>query len=216
MTNVFINMAGRLVGQLTVIERVLIPKQSAHWLCQCICGNTKIVRGSDLRRGFVSSCGCMAGYHKPIHGYTATKIYWVWQGMLNRCRNKNNASYKNYGGRGISVCKRWQNPDGFPNFLHDMGEPPTHKHSIDRIDNDGNYSAENCRWATRHQQARNSRHMTIVTIDGVSRHLVDYLSEYRVSYRLYWERINRGWSQSEAIRTAPLPHGQRLARFVTG
>lgn len=161
----FVDLTGRRFGRLTVIRRVKHPqKWIVQWLCQCSCGKRTKVFGNNLRRGHTQSCGCLQQetmakhvrrHNKPRHGHcrngTSTLTYRVWSSMLERCRNSSHHAYDRYGGRGITVCRRWY---VFENFLGDMGKKPKGR-SIDRIDNDGNYTPNNCRWATLSQQNTN-------------------------------------------------------------
>lgn len=124
------------------------------WDCLCSCGNQTTVRGAHLRGSDCQSCGCLALEGKTLHGLSKTTEHVIWSGILQRCENKNNHGYRNYGGRGIKVCSRWKD---FENFYADMGRRPSSKHSIDRINNDGDYEPNNCRWATVSQQLANRR-----------------------------------------------------------
>lgn len=125
-----------------------------------------------------------------------TLLYRRWSDMRNRCNNINNTSYSNYGGRGITVCKRW---DSFENFKTDVGNPPTPQHTLDRINNDLGYSPENCRWATHVEQARNSRKNHILTVNGISQCLSRWGEQIGVSGITISKRLSRGWSPEEAV-----------------
>ena len=151
-----------------LIERV--GKVPGHWLvkCICTCGKEFIARENNIKTGHTKSCGCrrQINFNKPDWGKwnlrhnecsrgRRTSEYRAWANIKDRCCNAQNAQYRNYGGRGISICLRWKN--SFRYFLKDMGRKPSRKHSIDRINNNGNYGPKNCRWATQIQQIRNRR-----------------------------------------------------------
>lgn len=125
----------------------------------------------------------------------------VWCGIKQRCNNKKAASYPNYGGRGIRCAKRWQS---FENFLKDMGPRPSPAHSIDRIDNNGNYSKRNCRWATRKEQMLNRYCTLVVTYEGQTKTLEEWAAVTGISHKLIKDRLERGWSIRE---TLTLPKG---------
>lgn len=156
-------LTGKQFARLTVVSRAPNNhRPNARWLCHCVCGKETVVYGCDLVSGHTKSCGCLqperasetARVTSKKHGYFGTKVYGVWSSMITRCENSNCPEYKNYGGRGIKVCKRWRR--SFIAFLEDMGEPPSGL-TLDRTNNNGNYTPSNCRWATRFQQTHNRR-----------------------------------------------------------
>ena len=173
-----------------------------HWVCECSCGSVKSVLQSSLRSGKSTSCGC---YQKEAvsaanyrHGSHEFKEYKVWSGMKQRCYNTNEKCYKNYGGRGIVVCDRWLS--SFRNFLLDMGSRPNDTYSIERLDNDGDYSRSNCKWGTSVEQARNKRTNRKVTFNGSTMLLVEWSELFGIEITALWKRLNRSTSVDVAFR----------------
>jgi hypothetical protein len=184
-------------GRLTVIgPSAKVNRSGMHYQCRCECGTEKAVAGIHLRSGHTSSCGCHKG--RLTHGATRTTEYRIWANMRSRCSNPNlGAVSGNYIGRGISVCERWSS--SFVNFLADMGPRPSPRHTLDRIDNDGNYEPGNCRWATADVQRRNSRLAVYLEHDGRRLCITDWAAALGVSPNRIRSRLKRGKSVAEAL-----------------
>lgn len=203
-------------GRLTVIEQALPPehvkaKDSAYWLCRCDCGNTTVVIGSSLRDGNTTSCGCRqraaAIATMTKHGMYKSAEYQSWQGMKERCYNSANRAYPNYGARGIVVCDHWRN--SFAAFLEDMGCRPGPAYTLDRIDSNGSYCPENCRWATREQQQNNLRTNRVLTYNGKTQTLARWARELGIRRRTVSNRLSAGYSVDEALTIGKLPNSGR-------
>ena len=202
---------GKRFGKLVVIGYAgrQLPKPSSKqertfWWCRCDCGNVSKVVGNKLRRGSVVSCGCyknaMIGKASATHKRTGQPTHRSWVRMMSRCRNPRNNKFASYRGRGITVCKRWHS---FAAFLEDMGERPSTKHSIDRIDPNGNYEPGNCRWATSREQNRNRRDNRLFTLHGETLCLAEWAERIGSHGTTITDRLARGWSIELALTTPP-------------
>lgn len=175
----------------------VIDRDGVKWLCRCDCGTEKRVYKYDLLRGKSKNCGCVKwakiadrNRHSATHKKTNTPEFRAWVAMKSRCYDSNQEAFKNWGGRGITVCDRWR--ESFENFLEDMGPRPSPKHSIDRYpDNNGNYEPTNCRWATAKEQGRNRRDNHLVTFDGKTLTVVEWSEITGIPHRTLVERLKK-------------------------
>lgn len=201
---------GDRFGRLTVVEYCgierIFSKRQRMWKCKCDCGKTIYTTTGRLNYG-LKSCGCLS-VEKRVeaskvactkHGMTDSKEYHVWCGLRQRCYNSNNAKYKNYGARGIKVCERWLH--SFENFYADMGEMPNGC-SIDRIDVNGDYCPENCRWADDVTQCNNRQFNFKVTFNGITETLRYWSEKTGINKSALYLRIHRrGWDVEKALTT---------------
>ena len=175
-------------GRLTVLER-RVRNGRAAWLCRCDCGTVKEILAQGIKNGTTKACGCL--HQTPSrrsHGMSSTRTYTVWLGIVKRCTNRNEPAYPQYGGRGILVCRRWRR---FVNFLADMGEAPLGL-TLERTDNDGNYEPGNCRWASRGEQARNTRRTIRVTFAGETLCVKDWAARFGLKASTLYAARQRG------------------------
>lgn len=199
------NIIGRKFGKLTIIN--INSYNPVKCKCKCECGNIKIIRYSDLRSGKTVSCGCYAKEknkeNHTIHGKSNSRLFSIWANMISRCENKNIDTYKYYGKRGISVCYEWRN--SFQEF-YDWSISNGYKENLtlDRIDNNKNYSPDNCRWATIKEQSNNRRGNRILTYNGETRTLTQWAEIIGCRESMLRSRLNRGWSVEKAIETPKL------------
>ena len=185
---------GDKYGRLTAVKFIEIKKNGhQYWLFKCDCGNEKIICVNNVKRGNTKSCGCLYA----THGMYGTRAHTSWKSMKGRCLNKNYSDYKNYGGRGIKVCKEWLT---FENFFEDMGERPENK-SLDRIDNNKGYSKENCKWSTQKEQMNNTRRNHLLTYKGKTQNIKQWSEEVEINYSTLCSRISQfEWSISKAFQ----------------
>ena len=206
-----IDLTGKKFNRLTVIRRAYDKDKHPAWLCKCDCGNETVVLGTYLKNGKIKSCGCFRKEYlkekmnemnkslgKETHGQTESRLYNIWGGIKSRCGNKN---YEHYGKRGISVCDEWKN--SFISFRDwAMQNGYTENLTIDRIDVNGNYCPENCRWVTPKEQMSNTTRNIKVTINGITKCVAEWCEEYGILQTTVYQRVtNFGWNYHDAITT---------------
>lgn len=194
------DITGQKFDRLTVIKYLYTSKyHKAVWLCKCDCGNFYKANTGNLTSGNTKSCGCLVkeGNNKS-HGKTNTKLYNVWCAMKQRCYYENDKRYKNYGGRGIAVCSEWLN-DFMAFYKWSIDNGYRDNLTIDRIDVDGNYEPNNCRWITMKQQLRNTTRNRYYTINSVTMCLKDWCEKYNLNYMKVYNRLKRGWNIERAL-----------------
>lgn len=203
----FIDLSGMTFGKLTVIRRIteLTTKENGwktFWLCRCSCNGIElIIHGSDLVHRNKKDCGCEPKRTRNSnpnfkHGMSKTKIYRTWFNMKNRCYNPKVNRYLQYGGRGITVCDEWKN--SFIKFYEDMGDVPDNS-SLERIDVNGNYCKENCRWATNRDQSRNKTNNVFFEYMGKKMIMSDWAEYFFIDQKLFSLRRRQGWEFEEII-----------------
>lgn len=196
-----VNMVGKRYARLVGVSDAGPGKWGRKWLFACDCGKTTTTSGGLVRRGFVKSCGCA---QNRTHLCTKSPVFDVWRGMMRRCDVPTEIGYKNYGGRGISVCERWRD---VKLFIADM--QPTYRPglSIDRINNDGNYEPSNCRWTDMKTQRRNTRFNLWATILGVTKCASEWAEIAGLPRQRTSHRIRDGWDPILALVVPKLPTG---------
>jgi hypothetical protein len=197
------DLRGQKFGRLVAVEYL----GGSRWLCRCECGGEARCLTSNLVRENSRSCGCATREAHFKHGMSGTPVYKVWQAMRDRCDNRVNREYRNYGGRGIAVCERWQD---FSNFLSDMGSRPK-GFDIERKNNDGPYSPENCRWASRQLNLNNRRCNNRVEFRGQTKTVAEWAAETGMHEETLRRRILNGWPAERALtepvhRSNPSPY----------
>lgn len=186
-------------GHWTVITKIEnIKGKPTKWLCRCDCGTSKAVDSGSLRSGSTKSCGCIQSPGNFKHGLKDSLTYKSWSEAKSRCLNPSHSAYKDYGGRGITVCDRWL--ESFENFYEDMGDRPNNM-TIDRINNNLGYSKENCRWATWEEQANNRRNNRLIELNGKTQNLTQWIKELGISTSTVRSRLRIGWSIEKALTT---------------
>lgn len=200
-------IVGKKFGILTALRRVGSDKSKKNsvWLCRCDCGNYKELSLPNLKLS--TNCGCMTSEllrrSNTTHGKSNSRIYHIWNAMLQRCYNKNTINYERYGGRGIRVSKQWHK---FENFYNDMKNGYSDKLTLERIDNYGNYSPQNCCWVTYKKQANNTRRNKLITFRGETLNQTQMLKKYGINRGAFNTRIKNNWSLEKALTTPIRKH----------
>lgn len=189
----------------TVIEKAdSLDDRNTFWLCECNCENhtRKIIRHSSLTSGNSKSCGCLsseeASKRVSTHRMSGSRLHNIWKSMKERCYNSNHSQYKDYGGRGISICEEWKNDFmSFYNWATNNGYADNL--TIDRTNNNGNYCPENCKWSTRKEQGNNQRTNHLLTYNNKTQTISQWADEVGINVRTLRTRISRGWSVQDAL-----------------
>ena len=205
----FVDLTGQRFGRLTVVKYAGVNSSSrAMWECVCDCGGKKITSGKNLKSGWALSCGCLQretrannGKKNKTHGQKGTRLYNTWAHMKQRCENPKNDDYNNYGGRGICVCDEWQEFEPFYEWA--MSNGYNEKLTIDRIDVNGNYEPNNCRWADAYTQHNNTRTNTYVVYKGQRKTASQWSRELKISKCRLYRQLKNGKTLEEIINTPP-------------
>lgn len=202
-----LDLEGQRFGRLLVLRRNPRKSKNSSWDCQCDCGRLVRVERPNLTAGTTQSCGCLRRElninlqreRRTTHGNARRPIFIRWKAIISRTTNPKDKNYSRYGGRGINIDSRWLE---FDNFLQDMGDPPSLQHSIERIDNNGPYSKENCRWATRKEQCLNRRTNRRLTAFGRTQTISEWAEETGLHFNCIDKRLKRGWEPERAVTRA--------------
>lgn len=217
-------LTGQVFGRFTVLERAAKIGRGSAWLCQCSCPEKtiKTIRQSDLISGKVSSCGCLkrevVAALNTTHGASAqdsqTPEYVVWRGIIYRCTNPKARETALYMGKGITICDEWRSD--FNAFLRDMGLRPSPLHTCDRMDGSLGYFKDNCRWATRKEQANNRSSTIKITRNGITKSLKEWCEELNLSYGAVVARVYQHKWDTERALTTPIRKIDRREHLYAG
>lgn len=202
------DLTGMRFGRLTVVKKVEAyhrkdGKTESRYLCRCDCGTEKILQGRYLTGGDTKSCGCLRSEtqrkRRKTHGMTNTRIFHIWDGMINRCRN-DRKNTKHWHGKEIEVCTEWLGEHGFNNFYNwSIKNGYAENLTIDRIDVDGNYEPSNCRWVDYGIQNNNSANNVKIEYKGESKTIAEWAKEYGINYQTLYSRLKNGWGIDKAL-----------------
>ena len=201
------DLVGQKFGKLTVIKKdeiKTIKGKYTYWVCECECGSVKSIYQGSLRNGKTTSCGCYGKKQrlkaKTKHGLSHTRIKRIYHNMLSRCYNPKTPKFKNHGGRGIKVCDEWLGENGFINFVNwAMSNGYDEELTLDRIDNDGDYSPDNCRWADEETQHKNRRITLYIEYNGEKKTVQEWSKELGISENTIYYRYYHGYTPEEIL-----------------
>lgn len=203
------DLSGKRFGNLTAQTRIGGPRNL--WDCICDCGQSKKARAHSLKIGGTTHCGCKLLENMSAcriqHGMINTRQYTCWQNMKHRCTNPKSKQWHNYGGRGIKICDRWL--ESFENFWEDMKDGYAPNLTIERKDNDGNYTKKNCIWITKREQHQNKRTNHLLTVDGRTQNVRQWAIEKGITPETIHARLRLGWAVEDAVNTKPRGMGSR-------
>lgn len=195
------DLTARVFGKWTVTGLARVDRTKRFWHCRCACGEERVVVGYSLKTGGSVSCGCAHTKSQEAHGLSRSAEYGIWQQMKNRCLKPSVANYHRYGGRGITVAPEWI--DSFQAFYADMGRRPKGR-TLERMDNDGPYSKDNCRWASQKEQSNNTRRNRKITLRGRTQSFAQWVDELGVNGKMVYARMAKlRWTPERAFFT---PH----------
>ncbi len=220
----FVDISGRRYGRLTVIGLVPDVRKNSHrvWLCKCDCGNTVETIRNRLEKGYTRSCGCLqkeiVSKRSKTHGMSDSRLYVIWNHMIRRCEKPNNASYADYGGRGISVCKEWHDSSAFIEWALENGYRDNL--TIERIDVNGNYEPSNCKWITKSEQGKNTRRNVRISLNGRVETLADWARIINIPYATIESRYLRGLPPKDILfkgrfKTGTKPKEKEVQNGIT-
>ena len=215
------DLTGERFGRLTVLGRAGRGNSNQIlWECKCDCGGTAIVPTCHLNSGHTKSCGCYrketateSGVHRIKHGMRGTRLYQIWRGMRQRCTDKNYHSFPDYGGRGITICPAWDSFEEFRDWS--MANDYQNDLTIDRIDPDGPYSPENCRWATMTEQQNNKRNNRILTLNGETHTAPEWARMTGIPVTVIYNRMKYGWPVERILTEKPRKYTRRKHHGIT-
>ena len=208
------DLTGKRFNYFTVISFLGSSKKKGNmWLCKCVCGGIIELPAGYLREPKMKHCGCKYINPATIHNMTNTRPYRIWSAIKSRCTNPNFPSYTDYGGRGISICKRWLS---FSNFWEDMKDGYDDKLSIDRINNNKGYYKKNCKWSTRSEQSRNKRNNYWFEVNGVKKCKMDWAEYLGIGHQVINDKLRRGYTFQQVYDhySKKLPKASRIKKSL--